>query len=183
MCGSPVALQRSATGASGLNGSGIGAIRVSGASKLAVTSRIFADLRSSGKGTFGQFAAGFPRSAALRRGALLQLSNQSDLSAGSRTNVGFFNPVNQPATVRLELRDATGALVGSGLLTLQALSQQQNSIGTYFPGVDLSNTTNLTLSFDSNVGIVVYASVVDNVSTDQIFVFAQEDVGVAAASQ
>jgi hypothetical protein len=170
-----------ATGTSGLNGSGIGAIRVSGASKLTVTSRIFADLRSSGKGTFGQFAAGFPRSAALRRGALPQLSNRSDLSAGSRTNVGFFNPSNQTATVRLELRDATGALVGSGLLSLQALSQQQNSIGTYFPGVDLSNATNLTLSFDASVPIVVYASVVDNVSTDQIFVFAQEDTGVAAS--
>src|SRR5258707_5454042 len=147
-----------ATGASGLNGSGIGAIRVSGASNLAVTSRIFADLRSSGKGTFGQFAAGFPRIGALRRGVLPQLSNHSDLSAGSRTNVGFFNPTNQTATVRLELRDTTGAVVGSSLLTLQALSQQQNSIGTYFTGVDLSNATNLTLSFDASVSIVVYAS-------------------------
>ncbi len=171
-----------ATGSSGLNVSGIGAIRVSGASKLAVTSRIFADLRSSGKGTFGQFAPGFARSAALRRGTLPQLSNRSDLSAGYRTNIGFFNPVNQTATLRLELRDATGALVGSNLLTLQALSQQQNAIGVYFPGVDLSNATNLTLTFDSSVGIVTYASVVDNVSTDQIFVFAQEDTGTATNS-
>ena len=109
-------------------------------------------------------------------------SNRADLSAGFRTNVGFFNPSNQTATVRLELRDATGALVGSNLITLQALSQQQSAIGTFFPTVDLSNATNLTLTFDSSVGIVVYASVVDNVSTDQIFVFAQEDTGVAANS-
>lgn len=171
------------TGATGLNATGVGAIRVTGASKMAVTSRIFADLRSSGKGTFGQFAAGNPRASALRRGVLAQLSNRSDLSAGSRTNVGFFNPTNQVATVRLELRDAAGTQVGTNLIQIQPLSQQQNSIGTYFPSSDLSNATNLTLSFDASVPIVAYASVVDNVSTDQIFVFAQEDSGVAANQQ
>src|SRR5258707_11615748 len=107
-----------------------GGPRLPGAAKLAVTSRIFADLRSSGKGTFGQFAAGFPRGNALRRGTLPQLSNRSDLTAGFRTNVGFFNPVNQTATVRLELRDATGSLVGSNLITPQAPSPQQSAIRT-----------------------------------------------------
>lgn len=166
------------TGASGLDVSGIGAMRVSGISNLVVTSRIYADLRNSGKGTFGQFAAGFPRSAALRRGALPQLSNRSDLSAGSRTNLGFFNPTNQLVTVRLELRDAAGGVVASTLLLLQPLTQQQNSIGSYFP--TLADAANLTLTFDASAPIVTYASVVDNVSTDQIFVFAQEDTGVAA---
>ncbi|MEO8034704.1 MAG: CHRD domain-containing protein [Acidobacteriota bacterium] len=170
------------TGATGLNVSGsTGALRVSAASKLAVTSRIYADFRASGKGTIGQFAAGAPRSNALRRGVLPQLSNQSDLTSGSRTNIGFFNPTTQTVTVRLELRDASGAATSTGLVTLQPLSQQQNSLGTYFPGTDLSNAQKLTLSFDANAPIVAYASVVDNVSTDQIFVYAQEDSGVATA--
>jgi hypothetical protein len=156
-----------------------GALRVSSASKLAVTSRIYADLRSSGKGTFGQFAAGAPRANALKRGALLQLSNQSDLTSGNRTNIGFYNPTIEVVTVALQLRDATGALVGSSTVTLQPLSQQQNSIGTYFSGVDLSNAQKLTLSFDASATVVAYASVVDNVSTDQIFVYAQDDPGVA----
>jgi ACT domain-containing protein len=83
--------------------------------------------------------------------------------------------------VRLELRDNAGALVGSNSLTLQALSQQQNSIGTYFPGVDLSNAQNLTLSFDASAAIDAYSSVIDNTSTDPIFVPAQQDAGVAAS--
>ncbi len=168
------------TGTTFLNTIGnTGAIRVSSAANLAVTSRIFADLRSSGKGTFGQFAAGAPRGNALRRGTLPQLSNQSDLSSGSRTNIGFFNPTTQVVTTRLELRNAAGALVGSSIVTLQPLSQQQNSITTYFNGVDLSAAINLTLTFDASAAIVVYASVLDNVSTDQIFVYAQADPGVA----
>jgi len=169
------------TGLSGLNLLAIlGAIRVSSAEKLAVTSRIYADLRSSGKGTFGQFAAGQPRANALRRGVLPQLSNHvTEFTSGFRTNVGFFNPNTTPVTVRLELRDTTGALTTSSLITLQGLSQQQNPLASYFTGVDLSDVANATLSFDASAGIVGYASVVDNVSADQIFVPAQEDAGVA----
>jgi Cu/Zn superoxide dismutase len=171
------------TGAFGLNTPGnIGAIRVSGANKLAVTSRIYADLRSSGKGTFGQFAPGQPRASALRRGALLQLANQSDLSSGSRTNIGFFNPTTQTVTVRLELRNSAGTQIGQSTQTLQPLTQQQNSIGTYFPGLDISAAPVLTLAFDASAPIVAYASVVDNVSTDQIFVYAQDDPGVATST-
>ena len=168
-------------GASGLNvPDTIGAIRVSSAEKLAATSRIYADLRSSGKGTFGQFAAGQPRANALRRGVLPQLSNHvTEFTSGFRTNVGFFNPNNAPVTVRLELRNPAGALSASSLVTLQALTQQQNPLASYFSGVDLTDAANLTLSFDASAPVVAYASVVDNVSADQIFVSAQEDSGVA----
>ncbi|MCU1348939.1 MAG: hypothetical protein JWO56_1969 [Acidobacteria bacterium] len=157
----------------------VGALRVSGASKLAVTSRIYADLRTSGKGTFGQFAAGTPRSNALRRGVLPQLSNHADLSSGYRTNVGFFNPNTQSVGVRMELRNEAGALVGMNVVTLAGLSQQQGSLAGYFSSLDLSNAQNLTLSFDAGAPVVGYASVVDNVSSDQIFVYAQDDSGVA----
>ena len=40
------------------------------------------------------------------------------------------------------------------------------------------NLTNMTLSFDASSPIFVYASVLDNVTQDAIFVTAQEDVGV-----
>lgn len=164
-------------GAAGLNVTGTGAIRITSAETLASTSRIFSDQRSAGKGTFGQGVPAQPRANSLRRGVMAQLSNTS----ASRTNIGFFNPNTASVTVRLELRDNAGTLVGSNPLTLQALSQQQNSIGTYFPGVDLSNAQNLTLSFDASAPIDAYASVIDNVSTDPTFVPAQQDTGVAAS--
>jgi hypothetical protein len=176
-------------GSSLLNVNGtVGALRVTSATQLAVTSRIYADLRSTGKGTLGQFVPAQARASGLRRGVLPQLSNHADLSSGFRTNVGFFNPSpgssgvsgTGTVTVRLELRDGAGTLLGQNTLVLQPLSQQQSSIGTYFPGVDLSNAANLTLSFDASAPIFAYAAVNDNVSADSICVIAQPDSGVAA---
>lgn len=167
-------------GASGLNITGTGAIRVSSAQNLVVTSRIFNDLRASGKGTFGQFVPSVARANALRRGVMTQLSSSADPSTGSRTNIGFFNPNPESVTVRLELRGADGSLLGQNTIALAALSQQQSSIAGYFPGVDLANQANMTLSFDAGAPIDAYASVVDNVATDQIFVGAQPDTGVAS---
>ncbi len=168
-------------GSGGLNVSGtIGGLRISSASQLVATSRIYADLRASGKGTLGQFVPAQPRGNGLRRGVLPQLSNHADLSSGLRTNLGFFNPNSSAVTVRLELHDGTGAIIGQNVITLAALSQQQNGIGLYFPGVDFTNASNLTMSFDAAAPIFAYGAVNDNVSADSSFVAAIADVGVAA---
>lgn len=151
-----------------------GALRVSSASPLAVTSRTFSDQRGSGKGTQGQLIAAQPRSSALRRGVMPQLSTP-------RTNTGFFNPTTGLVTVRLELRDAAGALLGQNIVFLESLTQQQNSIDSYFPGVDLGNAANLTLSFDASAPIFVYTVVNDSASGGSTFVPAQPDSGVAAS--
>lgn len=153
-----------------------GALRVTSATPVAVTSRIYNDLRAEEHGTLGQFVPAHARSAALRRGVMPHLSND-----GFRTNVGLFNPNASDATVRLELRDAAGGLVSQQFMILPALSQQQRSIGSYFPGADLSASANLTLSFDSSAPIFVYAAVNDNTSGDSMLVPAQADAGVAAS--
>jgi len=164
-------------GGSGLNVTGIGAIRISGVASLIATSRVFVNTPN---GSFGQFVDAFPRSAALRAGAMPQVSNTAAAS-GFRSNVGFFNPNQEPVTVRLEARDSGGTAIGSNVITLQALSQQQNAIAVYFPGVDLSNASNLTLSFNASAGIFAYTSEVDNTSGDSFLIPAQPDPGVAAS--
>jgi hypothetical protein len=164
-------------GASFFNQTGTtGGIRVSSGGNLAVTSRIYNDLRSTGAGTFGQDFPGVPHANTLRRGAIPQLSN-----SGFRTNIGFFNPTSSPVVARLELRDNTGALLATTVVTLQALSQQQSSIGSYFSPVDLTGKANMVLTFDASAPIVAYGSIVDNTSSDQIAILAQADTGVATA--
>jgi hypothetical protein len=166
-------------GAANLNQSGsTGALRVTSATPLAVTSRVYLDKGAAG--TVGQFVPAQPRSAALRRGVLPQLANRADLTTGYRTNVGFFNPNLSDVTLRLELRDAAGTLVAQQTLVVGAQSQQQNAIAAYFPSADLSNANNLTLSFDASAPMFVYAAVNDNVSGDSVLVPAQSDAGVAA---
>ena len=163
------------TGAGFLNTPGvIGALRVTSASELVVTSRIYADLRSSNRGTLGQFVPAVARGAGLRRGVLPQLADD----AGFRTNVGLFNPNPSPVTVRLELRGADGTVLGTRTLTLEAQSQQQTPLTLLFEGLDHDGT--MTLSFDAAAPVLVYAAVNDNVSSDSFFVTAQADAGVAA---
>ena len=169
-------------GVAGFNVAGTGGVRVSSNNKLAVTSRIFNDLRASGKGTIGQFVPAVKFQNALRRGVLPQLSNRAlDASnlTGYRTNIGFFNPNKEPVNVRLELRDENGVLLGTGSVLLSAYGQVQNGVGGYFTNADVANRPNLTVSFDAAAPVVGYASVVDNVSSDQIFVSAQEDPRVS----
>ncbi|HEV7764514.1 MAG TPA: CHRD domain-containing protein [Thermoanaerobaculia bacterium] len=157
-----------------------GAIRVSSATPLAITSRVYVDLRSDQKGTFGQTVPAYPRASALRRGVMPHLSNRADRESGFRTNIGFFNPNTTEVSLRLELRDSSGQLVEQNTLTLSALSQQQHAIGTYFT-TDLSAASNLTLSFDASSPVFGYAAVNDNVSGDSVFVPAQPDSGVGAS--
>jgi hypothetical protein len=150
-----------------------GALRVSSATQLAVTSRTFNAL-GAGKGTLGQLISAQPRASALRRGVMPQLSTP-------RTNTGFFNPTNGLVTARLELRDAAGALLGQNIVFLESLTQQQNSIDSYFPGVDLTNAANATLSFDASAPIFVYTVVNDSASGGSTYVAAQPDSGVGAS--
>lgn len=171
-----LAVLNDVAGSSFLNAAnGTGAIRVTGTSALAVASRIYDDRRGGNGGTIGQFVPAVQRSGALRSGVMVQLANNS----GSRTNVGFFNPTTSAVSVRLELRDASGTLLGTRVITLGPLSQEQTGIGIYFVGIDLSDRPALSVSFDASAPIVAYASVLDNVSADQIFVPAQPDPGIA----
>ena len=162
------------TGSSHLNSSGTtGAIRVTSNFPLVVTSRIFADFRPTDGGTLGQFVPGFARSAALLRGAIPQVSHTTGVPTGSRTNIGFFNPNNVAVDVRLELRDTAGGVLGVTNLSLPPLSQQQNALNGYFGGI--TSQPNGTVTFLASAPIFGYASIVDNRTSDQTYVFAQQD--------
>ncbi|HEY8184260.1 MAG TPA: CHRD domain-containing protein [Thermoanaerobaculia bacterium] len=167
-------------GANGLNTNALGAIRVSSVGNIVATSRIFVNTTN---GSFGQFVPAFSRASALRRGVMPQVSNAPLGTAGFRANLGAFNPNQAAATVRLEVRDSAGTVLGSNLVTLQALSQQQNGLASYFPGVDLANQANLTVSFDASAGVFVYVAETDNQSSDSFLIPAQPDPGVAAQQQ
>jgi hypothetical protein len=164
-------------GSSGLNVTSIGAIRITSVANVVASSRIFVN---TSNGSFGQFVPGFSRSSALRRGVMTQVSNTS-LPSGFRANLGIFNPNPATVTARVEVRDAAGTLLGSNVLTIPALSHQQTAIANYFPGADLSNASNLSVSFDASSGIFVYIAETDNLSGDSFLIAGQPDTGVAAS--
>jgi CHRD domain len=161
-----------------LNAAGtVGGLRVTSPLNLVVTSRIYDDQRANGNGTLGQFFPGIPHGNALRSGVIPELTNTSAF----RTNIGFFNPTTSIANVRIELRDSANAVLGTSTINLGSYQQQQQNIGAWFPGVDFSNRPNMTLTFNSNVAIHAYGSVIDNTSRDQVGITAQNDPGVSTA--
>jgi hypothetical protein len=162
-----------------INGiTGIGALRVISPGSIFANARIYNNLSATGGGTFGQFIPALPRTFALTEGTLLGLSNivsGSAVAAGSgnaRTNIGLFNPSENATTVALELRDASGVLLGQRQLTLGPWTQLQMPLS----GANgLFNTVNgdeptSSVYFLSGAPLFVYASVVDNPTGDASYV-------------
>lgn len=169
-------------GSNHLNAPGLlGALRVTSQNQLAVTSNIYNDQRSNGKGTFGQFVPALQRGSLLRRGVLPHISNSSATDSGFRTNIGVFNPNQSSVLVRAELRTADGTLLGAQNLTVPGLAQQQFPLSLLATGVDLNAAGAMTISYDASAPVLGYAAVNDNVSGDSIFIVGQPDPGVSAS--
>lgn len=148
---------------------GIGGARISSSGPVIAGARIFSDRRPTDGGTIGQF---FPASQPMRRGVLTQVAQNS----ATRTNIGLFNQNDVTVTVRLELRDEAGTLVGSQILNLAPRSFRQDAINVHIAAA--TNLSDGTVTFDASAPIMVYASVVDNVTTDPSAVLPIPDPNV-----
>lgn len=147
--------------------SAIGGARVTSTGRVVANVRIIADRRNGGGGTYGQLVPGLR--ALPRRGIMTQVSQD----ASTRTNVGLFNPGDAAVMIRLQLRDASGAVIGSSMRTLAPLSFTQTGVPQMFPGV--SNVADATLTFDASAPTGVYISVIDNATNDPLAVVAIAD--------
>ncbi|HXA19213.1 MAG TPA: CHRD domain-containing protein [Thermoanaerobaculia bacterium] len=163
-----------ATSAFGAEINGIGALRLITANNIFANARIYNNQVTAGAGTFGQYAAGLPRTSALTDGTLVGLSNIVSVppvgTPTSRTNVGFFNPSDSASTAAFELLDGNGTVIGTRTLTLNPWQQLQLPlIGGLITGINGDVVTS-SLHFLSSNPIFVYASIVDNVSGDGSYV-------------
>lgn len=152
----------------------LGAIRFTSTDPFEVTSRIYA---IAPNGTLGQFGPGTDPALAKTKGALLQLQS----STSFRTNIGIVNPNNTTANVTFTLYDKNSAIVSSKatqFAPFAALAPTNITSGVLFDpkNADLSDAW---VSYTSDQPIFAYASVVDSGTTDQTFVPAVDDVGVA----
>jgi plastocyanin len=144
---------------------GLGSIRLSSADEFVATSRIYAQTAS---GTLGQFVQGLDTSAAKNKGVVIQLKS----NATFRTNIGFVNPNNAPATITLRLYDRNNAQVGqtalpSGPVAPFGVVGPTNVLSDFNTSADL---TDAWVSFDSDQPVFAYGSVVDNGTTDPTYI-------------
>lgn len=120
----------------------------------------------------GQWIPGLDLSRAAQAGELVQLGTSTDPGSGYRTNVVFFYPGDQTASVTATLRRGDGSFLASAILKLDPNGFKQfNNFKDFAPAVSTTDT-NLWLEYTSDQPVLAYASVINNASGDPFAVVA-----------
>lgn len=149
---------------------GSGALEIEADQNLIATSRTYSLLAATDpcypSGTFGQFLAGVGSSAGLRSGQTGWLPQLAE-NASYRTNLAVTNTGDQPATVTVILHDAAGAEITRFDLELTPGQwRQENRVFFRRGGRADLDAASAEIQVTTGSGILAYASVVDNVTTD-----------------
>ena len=166
------------------NASGLGAIRLVSDDEFVVTARVYAQ---TAQGTLGLFMAGQdPAVSSLSRGILLHLKSKT---AAFRTNIGLVNPGGEPVTVRVQLFDRNNVAAGapnSIAMPPFAVISPSNITSGFFgnPGsADLSDGWAYVTTGGPTERVLAYASVVDETTTDPVFIPAVVDTAPEPPAQ
>src|SRR5262245_41135143 len=139
--------------------------------QLVVTSRLYS---TQPEPTVGMFIPGLPDSEAHPTTVLTSIRNLG-AGAGFRTNVGVYNREDSAASVTFTIFDA-GAQVGNPVpVTVPGPSGAQVNRISHIAGDPTHATGNATIVVASTVEVFSYAAVIDNNTTDPIFVLGAED--------
>jgi hypothetical protein len=157
----------------------LGALRISSNVNVVAHARVYNDQRPD-RGTFGQLIPGLSRCAAINRGVLGGLTNAvagGTQAFNARTNVGFFNPNSQNATIVLQMHNAQGQVIASRTITLGPWQQTQMPLLATSGGLfdTIQEVVTGTLSFHSSAPVFAYGSVIDNLSGDATTLIPQAD--------
>ena len=139
--------------------------------QLVVTSRLYSTEPTP---TVGMFIAGLEPSKAAATTVLTSIRNGGPVQ-GFRTNVGFFNPNDSSVSVSFQIFDG-GAPIGN-LVTQTAPAHAGFQFSGIFgmAGVPSAVTSNAVIVATANVPLFTYAAVIDNHTTDPIFVVGAPD--------
>jgi hypothetical protein len=152
---------------------GKAALRITAtAGSIVVTSRTYNDQPT---GTFGQFVPAFPDDQAItssEEGRLIQLSHQPNVANGGyRTNLGMVNAGSAPIGITIDLYTSSGTYLGRVYQTLRAYEYVQ--VDKVFERVTANPVVDgyaVIRTSTSGGRFFAYASVIDNRTSDPIFI-------------
>src|SRR5262245_48702385 len=140
--------------------------------QLVVTSRLYS---TAPVPTVGMFIPGLPDSEAHTRGVLTSIQNGGAFP-GFRTNVGAFNPGNLAATTTFRIFDDIGIQRGSAVTRSVAAHSGVQISGIFSAaGAGDFHTNNAVITVESTFPVFSYAAVIDNATSDPIFVVGAQD--------
>jgi plastocyanin len=142
--------------------------------QLVVTSRLYSTFPTP---TVGMFIPGMDEAEAHATTVLTSIQNGDDGRGNSfRTNVGVFNPGSVAVTVTFTIFDGNGAVLGAPVTRpLNGHSGLQVSGIFTVAGVPTTATDNAVIVAASTGAVFSYAAVIDNLTTDPIFVSGAPD--------
>ena len=152
---------------------GLGALRVISPRHVHAVARIYNDQRAADRGTFSQFVPAQSGTQNRTSGSLPMLSHApAATGAGYRTNIGWFNSGPSQVTVTWRAHDAGGAVLATSESVIAPRASGQTGLNDLFPV--LTTTETLYVTFTTTGGpLYAYASIVDNVNGDAIFIPVQ----------
>ena len=147
--------------------------------QLVVTSRLYS---TEPEPTVGMFIPALPNSEAHPTTVLTSIQN-GGANLGFRTNVGVFNREDSAADVTFRIFD-NGAQVGSSI-TRSVPGHSGAQVNNVFnaAGQAALVTNNAVVVVSASHEIFSYAAVIDNNTTDPIFVIGAEDQSASSAPQ
>jgi hypothetical protein len=152
---------------------GSGALRLTAVEgAILATSRTY---NTNPNGTFGQYIPGLDAEGAAEHGhdyVLMQLAS----SASFRTNVGFVNTTGESVALEVDLYTAAASLLGSVPVALRPFEMRQvPAVFTLVTSDAIDDGYAMVRTSTEGGRFFAYASVVDNLSGDAIFIPAQLD--------
>jgi hypothetical protein len=152
---------------------GSGALRLTAnEGAILATSRTY---NTNPNGTFGQYIPGIDAEAAAEHGrdyVLMQLSSTESF----RTNVGFVNTTDASVALEVDLFTADASLLGSVPATLRPYEMRQiPAVFTQVTSESVEDGYAVVRTTTEAGRFFAYASVVDNLSGDAIFIPSQLD--------
>jgi plastocyanin len=140
--------------------------------QLVVTSRLFS---TAPEPTVGMFIPALDNSEAHPTTVLTSIRNGGP-NRGFRTNVGVFNPEDSAVNVTFRIFDENGAALGAAQ-TRSVPGHSGLQISGIFAaaGVGGTQTDNAVIVVSAATEVFSYAAVIDNATTDPIFVVGAED--------
>lgn len=137
------------------------------AADLRVTSRTFTS------GIYGTYGQSVPDVAPEQ---LEQTLYVTGIEAGPayRTNIGIVNRASTGVSTTLSLYSSTGSALSTKNVWVNGNSFQQSALGSYFPEVaaGVSGALTMRITATSADSVSAYASVIDNVTQDPVYVQA-----------
>jgi hypothetical protein len=150
-------------------GNATGALLVdsSGASAAPVVNSRTYTTRASDGGTYGQWIDA-TETAALSRSAVVTGVRSDHFY---RTNLGFVNAGDQFLNVALVMYGAFGQTLGTSFIQVPPKSQVQGALSNLFTGLNAPGIGSFTIRAEADAPtLLTYASMIDNLSGDPIFV-------------